>query len=162
VTEPTNPTPPGAPPAGAAPTGAVPPQAPGQPAAQAGQSAAPSVQAGAPTAGVATESGPAAPHSFDELPNGAAVPGGEAHLSVLYELDMPVSVELGRTSMSVRELLTLSRGAVVQLDRLAGEPVDVFVGERKMAEGEVVVLGDHFGVRLTRVVSTPTAPVGAP
>lgn len=153
MTDPTAPNPtsaPAQPPAGAAPAaGQAPP-------------AATQAQPDAGPAGVATEPSAAAPHSFDELPNAGAAHGGEAHLSVLYELDMPVSVELGRTSMSVRELLTLSRGAVVQLDRLAGEPVDVFVGERKMAEGEVVVLGDHFGVRLTSVVASPTAPVGAP
>ena len=161
MTDPTAPNPTGAPaspPAGAAPAAG---QAPPSTAGQASPTATPG-QPGPAAAGAATEPTNAAPHAFDELPNGGVAPGGEAHLSVLYELDMPVSVELGRTSMSVRELLTLARGAVVQLDRLAGEPVDVFVGERKMAEGEVVVLGDHFGVRLTRVVATPTAAAAAP
>lgn len=116
---------------------------------------APPAQAAAPKAAE-----PAAPHAFAELKEGAVAGGNQAHLSVLYDLNMPVSVELGRTSMSVRDLLTLARGAVVQLDRLAGEPVDVYVGERKLAEGEVVVLGEHFGVRLTRVVAAPAAGVG--
>ncbi|MCA9736971.1 MAG: flagellar motor switch protein FliN [Gemmatimonadota bacterium] len=116
----------------------------------------PSAPPAKPAAAPAPE---AAPHDFAEIKNGHAT-GGEAHLSVLYDLDMPVSVELGRTSMSVRDLLHLSRGAVVQLDRLAGEPVDVFVGDRKLAEGEVVVLGEHFGVRLTRVIAGAAAGMG--
>jgi len=65
---------------------------------------------------------------------------------------MPVSVELGRTAMSVRDVLGLGRGSVIPLNRLAGEPIDIYVSDRKLAEGEVVVLGDHFGVRLTRVL----------
>lgn len=76
-----------------------------------------------------------------------------AALSLLYDLSLPVAVELGRTRMSVQEILALGRGSVVQLDRLAGEPIDVFVGDRRFAEGEVVVLGEHFGIRITRVIS---------
>jgi flagellar motor switch protein FliN/FliY len=64
-----------------------------------------------------------------------------------------VSIELGRTSMTVQEVLRLGRGSVVQLDRLAGEPIDIYVGDRRFAEGEVVVLGEHFGIRITRIVS---------
>ena len=63
----------------------------------------------------------------------------------------PVSIELGRTSMTVQEILRLGRGAVIQLERLAGEPIDIYVGDRKFAEGEVVVLGEHFGVRISRI-----------
>ncbi len=84
-------------------------------------------------------------------------PGPEADpaaLSLLYDLSLPVAVELGRTRMSVQEILALGRGSVVQLDRLAGEPIDVFVGDRRFAEGEVVVLGEHFGIRITRVISS--------
>jgi flagellar motor switch protein FliN len=72
------------------------------------------------------------------------------------DLSLPVSIELGRTTMTVQELLKLGRGAVVQLDRLAGEPVDIYVGSRRFAEGEVVVLGEHFGVRITRIISRVT------
>ena len=76
---------------------------------------------------------------------------GEVPLSMLLDLTLPVSIELGRTSMSVQEILQLGRGSVVQLERLAGEPVDIYVGERLFAQGEVVVLGEHFGVRITRI-----------
>lgn len=75
----------------------------------------------------------------------------ELSLGVLLDLTLPVHIELGRASMTVQEILRLGRGAVIQLDRLAGEPIDVYVGERKFAEGEVVVLGEHFGVRIVRI-----------
>lgn len=80
---------------------------------------------------------------------------------MLYDLMMPVSVELGRTAMSVRDVLELGRGAVIPLNRMAGEPIDIYVSDRKLAEGEVVVLGDHFGVRLTRVVAEAARSVAA-
>jgi len=80
-------------------------------------------------------------------------------MNMLFDLMMPVSVELGRTAMSVREVLELGRGAVIPLNRMAGEPIDIYVSDRKLAEGEVVVLGEHFGVRLTRVIAN-AAPVG--
>lgn len=77
----------------------------------------------------------------------------EVPLSMLLDLTLAVSIELGRTTMTVQEILRLGRGSVIQLDRIAGEPIDVFVGERRFAEGEVVVLGEYFGVRITRIVS---------
>ena len=87
---------------------------------------------------------------FAELPDERQA-RGEVPLSMLLDLTLPVSIELGRTSMSVQEILQLGRGSVVQLERLAGEPVDIYVGERLFAQGEVVVLGEHFGVRITRI-----------
>jgi flagellar motor switch protein FliN/FliY len=94
--------------------------------------------------------------NFDEL--------GESHngtdeipLSHLMDLTLPVSIELGRTTMSVQEVLRLGRGSVVQLDRLAGEPIDIFIGDRRFAEGEVVVIGERFGIRLTRIVARRAA-----
>jgi flagellar motor switch protein FliN/FliY len=97
------------------------------------------------------EPGPAA--EFSEFRRDG-VNGEPAGLHMLYDLHMPVAIELGRTRMSVQEILTLGRGSVIQLDRLAGEPVDVFVGDRRFAEGEVVVVGEQFGVRITRILST--------
>lgn len=105
----------------------------------------PGVEASAPT--------------FEEL--GEAIPGSQpAALALLYDLDLPVAIELGRTRLSVQDVLGLGRGSVVQLERQAGEPVDVYVGDRRFAEGEVVIVGEQFGVRITRIVST--APLGAP
>ena len=89
---------------------------------------------------------------FEELAETMAAQGGSAPLSSLYDLSLPVAIELGRTSMKVQEVLHLGRGSVIELDRLAGEPVDVFVGDRRFAEGEVVVLGENFGVRITRIL----------
>lgn len=81
----------------------------------------------------------------------------EVPIGMLLDLTLPVSIELGRTSMTVQEILRLGRGSVIQLDRLAGEPIDIYVGDRRFAEGEVVVLGEHFGVRITRVLANPSA-----
>jgi flagellar motor switch protein FliN/FliY len=85
----------------------------------------------------------------------------EVPIGMLLDLTLPVSIELGRTSMTVQEILRLSRGSVMQLDRLAGEPIDIYVGDRRFAEGEVVVLGEHFGVRITRVLANPAASSAA-
>jgi flagellar motor switch protein FliN/FliY len=89
---------------------------------------------------------------FDELGAASNAPN-EIPLSQLMDLTLPVSIELGRTTLSVQDVLRLGRGSVVQLDRLAGEPIDIFIGDRRFAEGEVVVLGEHFGIRLTRIVA---------
>lgn len=85
----------------------------------------------------------------------------EVPIGMLLDLTLPVSIELGRTSMTVQEILRLGRGSVIQLDRLAGEPIDIYVGDRRFAEGEVVVLGEHFGVRITRVLANPAAASAA-
>lgn len=90
---------------------------------------------------------------FEQTINGTS----EVPIGMLLDLSLPISIELGRTTMTVQELLRLGRGSVIQLDRLAGEPIDIFVGDRRFAEGEVVVLGEHFGVRITRIVTTGNA-----
>ena len=87
--------------------------------------------------------------------------GSEMPLGLLMDLTLPVSIELGRTSMTVQEILRLGRGAVIQLDRLAGEPIDIYVGDLRFAEGEVVVLGEHFGVRIVRIFSATPQPQAA-
>lgn len=68
------------------------------------------------------------------------------------KMPLTVSIEIGRTRMTIDEILTLGRGSVVRLDRRAGEAVDLYVNDKRFAEGEVVVVGDHFGFRVTRVV----------
>lgn len=89
--------------------------------------------------------------------NTASTQTGEVPISMLLDLSLPVSIELGRTSMTVQDILQLGRGSVIQLDRLAGEPIDIYVSDRKFAEGEVVVLGEVFGVRITRILPRSTA-----
>ena len=85
----------------------------------------------------------------------------EVPIGMLLDLTLPISIELGRTAMTVQEILRLGRGSVIQLDRLAGEPIDIYVGDRRFAEGEVVVLGEHFGVRITRVLANQAASSAA-
>ncbi|GIF11065.1 flagellar motor switch protein FliN [Actinoplanes teichomyceticus] len=74
-------------------------------------------------------------------------------LDMLYDVEMEVSAELGRTRMSVRELLSLTPGAIVELDRAAGSPADLLVNGRLIARGEVVVVDENFGIRITEIVS---------
>lgn len=73
-------------------------------------------------------------------------------LNMLLDLELPISVELGRVKMLVKEILELGPGAVVELNKFSGEPVDLYVNDRKFAEGEVVVVDHNFGVRLTALV----------
>ena len=77
---------------------------------------------------------------------------GGASFEALLDVSMPVVVEMGRTEMTVQDVLQLGIGSVVQLDRLIGEPVDLYVSNRRLAQGEVVVVGEHFGVRITRML----------
>jgi len=76
-------------------------------------------------------------------------------LSLLYDVEMHVKIELGRTHMYVEDVLKLGEGSVVELDRLAGDPVDVFVNGRLVARGEVLVLNDNFCVRVSEIISDP-------
>lgn len=73
-------------------------------------------------------------------------------LELLYDLQLPVSIELGRTNMLVRNILRLGRGSVIEFDKLVSEPVDVLINGKKVAEGEVVVIDKHFGIRITTLV----------
>ncbi|HLI19300.1 MAG TPA: flagellar motor switch protein FliN [Rhodanobacteraceae bacterium] len=81
--------------------------------------------------------------------------GGNAEVNLDVILDVPVTMamEVGRTRISIRNLLQLNQGSVVELDRAAGEPLDVFVNGTLVAHGEVVVINEKFGIRLTDVIS---------
>jgi flagellar motor switch protein FliN/FliY len=74
-------------------------------------------------------------------------------LDVLLDVPITISMEIGRTRISIRNLLQLNQGSVVELDRLAGEPMDVLVNGTLIAHGEVVVVNEKFGIRLTDVIS---------
>jgi flagellar motor switch protein FliN len=76
----------------------------------------------------------------------------QANLEMLMDVPLKISVELGRTRMSLRQTLELVQGSVIELDRLAGDPVDVFVNDRLLARGEVVVVDDKFAVRITELI----------
>jgi flagellar motor switch protein FliN/FliY len=74
---------------------------------------------------------------------------------MLMDVNLQLSVELGSTQMTVRQILDLQKGAVVELNRIAGDAVDIYVNDRLLAKGEVVVVDDKFGVRITELISTP-------
>ena len=90
---------------------------------------------------------------FQELsaPNSGMSPG-DPKMSLLYDLQLTVSIELGRTNMLIRDILRLGRGSVIEFDKLVSEPVDVLVNGKKVAGGEVVVIDKHFGIRITTLV----------
>ena len=79
-------------------------------------------------------------------------PGSEGNIEMLMDVPMNVRVELGRTRMYVEDILRLGDGAVVELDKLAGDPVDVLVNEKLVARGEILVLNENFCVRITEIV----------
>ena len=86
--------------------------------------------------------------------NGLHGEGPAADLDSILDISVSLSVEIGQTDLSIRNLLRLNQGSVVELDRLAGEPLDVLVNGTLVAHGEVVVVNEKFGIRLTDVVST--------
>lgn len=96
-----------------------------------------------------------APAPLDNLnPEPAsAVDAEDVSLDVILDIPVTLSMELGRTQINIRNLLQLNQGSVVELDRLAGEPLDVMVNGTLIAHGEVVVVNERFGIRLTDVVS---------
>lgn len=75
-------------------------------------------------------------------------------LDMLMDVNLQLTVELGSTQMTVRQVLDLQKGAVIELNRIAGDAVDILVNDRLLARGEVVVVDDKFGVRITELIST--------
>lgn len=100
-----------------------------------------SAQAGVKTAAI---------NEVSESPN---VGGGDMNLDMLLDVNVTLSIELGRAQINIRDLLKLNQGSVVDLDRMAGEPLDVLVNGTLVARGEIVVVKEKFGVILTEVVS---------
>jgi len=90
---------------------------------------------------------------FNDLGPNAVSGTGEMNLNLILDVAVTLALEVGRARMPVRELLQLAAGSIVELDRLAGEPLDVLVNGVRIARGEVVVVNDKFGIRLTDVVS---------
>src|SRR5690625_1073912 len=77
----------------------------------------------------------------------------QRNLDMLLDIPLKVTVELGRTNRTIKDILELSAGSIVELDKLAGEPVDILVNQKLIAKGEVVVIDENFGVRLTDIIS---------
>lgn len=84
--------------------------------------------------------------TFEETPPNRSI---KKNLDILQDISMHVSVELGRTKSSIREVMELEEGSVVELDKIAGEQVEIYVNEKLVAKGEVIVIEDKFGVRIT-------------
>lgn len=78
---------------------------------------------------------------------------GTPSLDMLMDVNLQLSVELGSTKLTVRQVLDLQKGAVIELNRIAGDAVDIYVNDRLLAKGEVVVVDDKFGVRITELIS---------
>ncbi|MFL5963106.1 MAG: flagellar motor switch protein FliN [Gaiellaceae bacterium] len=93
--------------------------------------------------------------ALEEL--GEAVLGvATSDLSLVLDVPVEVAVEIGRTTMTIRETLAITPGSIVALDRMAGEPVDLLVNGKRIARGEVVAIDEEFGLRVTEVIGTPS------
>ncbi|WP_370978902.1 flagellar motor switch protein FliN [Agaribacterium sp. ZY112] len=101
------------------------------------------------------EPDPAQPVELDDFDTAAAPAPmeGQPDLEVILDIPVSISMEVGRTNITIRNLLQLNQGSVIELDRLAGEPLDVLVNGTLIAHGEVVVVNEKFGIRMTDVIS---------
>lgn len=95
----------------------------------------------------------AQPAQMDELTAAPQPAAGAPDLDVIMDIPVRISMEVGNTEISIRNLLQLNQGSVIELDRLAGEPLDVLVNGTLIAHGEVVVVNEKFGIRMTDVIS---------
>lgn len=93
------------------------------------------------------------PAEFENLQDEGQPAKTDVNLDVILDVPVTLSMEVGRTRIPIRNLLQLNQGSVVELDRAAGEPLDVFVNGTLVAHGEVVVVNEKFGIRLTDVIS---------
>ena len=111
-------------------------------------------QGAAPGAGAATDNKlqVAAPPVFEQFAP-SSVPGVHNDIELILDIPVQLTVELGRTKIAIKNLLQLAQGSVVELDALAGEPMDVLVNGYLIAQGEVVVVNDKFGIRLTDIIT---------
>ncbi len=91
---------------------------------------------------------------FEEFSESANPPAGDGSMDLILDIPVNITMEVGRTKISIRNLLQLNQGSIVELDRLAGEPLDVLVNGTLVAHGEVVVINEKYGIRLTDVIST--------
>ncbi len=104
------------------------------------------IEAAAPAADVSAV-------DLDEFIDNSLPAEGTPELEVILDIPVTISMEVGQTSITIRNLLQLNQGSVIELDRLAGEPLDVLVNGTLIAHGEVVVVNEKFGIRMTDVIS---------
>jgi flagellar motor switch protein FliN len=93
------------------------------------------------------------PVQFGNLQSGSMANADDTNLNLLLDIPLKVTVELGRTHKVIKDILELSQGSIIELDKLAGEPVDILVNNKLIAKGEVVVIDENFGVRVTDIVN---------
>jgi flagellar motor switch protein FliN/FliY len=105
-----------------------------------------------PSTHASSPASPPTPASFPSLDGGSAAPAPK-NIDFILDIPMQVTVQVGSTKMVIRELLQLGQGSVIELEKLAGEPMEVLVNNKLVARGEVVVVNEKFGVRLTDVIS---------
>jgi flagellar motor switch protein FliN len=91
--------------------------------------------------------------NFNELGDGSLNQAGTQNLDFLLDIPLNISVELGRTTMIINKMLQLTQGSVVELDKAAGDSVDIYVNNKLLGKGEVIVVNDRFGVRITEIIS---------
>ena len=109
-------------------------------------------QASPPASPAATSASPSAtPHVFQPLVN--SVVDSNSDIDMIMDIPVQLTVELGRTRLTIKNILQLGQGSVVELDGLAGEPMDIFVNGYLIAQGEVVVVEDKYGIRITDIVT---------
>jgi len=101
-------------------------------------------------------SGQASPFPLQDLGGGGPSGASTAGLSLLRDVNLHVKVELGRTRMYVEDVLRLNENSIIELDKLAGDPVDIYVNDRPVARGEVLVVNDNFCVRVSEIIQ----PIG--
>ncbi len=126
------------------------PQEPVTPEPRIEQQQAPAKRQGKPKKAAPVQVSPVEFSSFDPSESTQAPIN---NLDMLLDIPLSITVELGRTKRSVKEILELSAGSIIELDKLAGEPVDILVNQRIVAKGEVVVIEENFGVRVTDILS---------
>jgi flagellar motor switch protein FliN/FliY len=95
---------------------------------------------------------PASFANLEEKPGGKA-PSSQGNINLLLDVPLKVTVSLGSTKMLIKELLHLGPGSIIELSKIAGDPMDIYIGEKLIARGEVVVVNDLFGVRIIDIVS---------
>ncbi|MFH1851034.1 MAG: flagellar motor switch protein FliN, partial [Candidatus Neomarinimicrobiota bacterium] len=93
------------------------------------------------------------PAEFSSFPMDAGGNNESHSIDMLLDVELEILVQLGRKTMTIRDILKLGKGSVIELEKAAGEHLDIFVNRRKLAEGEVVVIDDHFGIRISQLLS---------
>ena len=102
------------------------------------------------------DTGAAVAFNLQDLGDGGEGDASEAALTLLHDVNLNVKVELGRTRMYVEDVLRLNENSIIELDKLAGDPVDIYVNDRAVARGEVLVVNDNFCVRVSEIIQ----PIG--